>query len=554
MSAPRQQQDPVYAEQLRLLFSGMPLSVAAISINSALMLAVLWAVIAHEKLVLWGLAMLLVVLYRGALAGWYANNNDALSVQRWGQLFTSGALLTACVWASAAIFLFPDESITHQAFLAFIFAGMSAGAVTTLSYLRLPATLHVLLMLTPLAAQFFRDGEGMAFAMGAMIVVYMFIIVSSTRRFFENARQNIELRFAAADREKTLKETQNKYENIFHSAPLGVAHFDKNGVIIDCNETFCRLARHERKQLIGSGILAETMDEDFRGFITNTLAGESNQYETHAGVIGGDENVAIRAFFRGMEQNDEVVVIIEDVTDEKRIERLKDEFVSTVSHELRTPLTSIHGAVSLITGGAAGEISEEVSSLANIAVSNTHRLLSIIDDILDIGKIDSGNIVLEMMPVSVSGLLAENIEDNRHYGTESGIDFALSDGEQEICINADPVRLSQVLSNLLSNAAKFSPSGSVVDIDLSNNDGRARIAVTDHGPGIPKDFHATIFDRFTQSDATNARIKGGTGLGLSISKALVEQMGGEIGFDTRLGEGTTFYIEFPCIECASSAN
>lgn len=546
---PGKQQNAVHAEQLRLLFAAIPLSISATIINSLLMVVMLWAVIAHDRLILWGTAMLLVMLYRAAVAGWFARDSGRFTMQYWGKLFVAGVLLTACAWSAAAIFLFPADSIVHQVFIAFIFAGMSAGAVTTLSYFLIPAMLFVSLMLIPLAVQFFLGTDIMTLAMGMMIVIFLLIIMSSTRRFFENARQNIELRFDAVLREGALKESQSKYENIFHAAPLGVAHFDRDGVIIDCNETFSHLAGNDRESILATDVLAGIMDAGFRQLVVSTPAGELHQYETNAGVIGGNKNVDIRVFFRGMEQAGETVIIIEDISDEKRIEKLKSEFVSSVSHELRTPLTSIRGAIGLITGGAAGEVSEQVASLAEIASSNTQRLLSIIDDILDIGKIESGTIVLEMVTISLNGLLADNIEDNRPYGADFGVDFSLSNSEEELCIRADSARLSQVLSNLLSNAAKFSPKGSVVDIELRKNDGKARISVTDYGAGIPEDFHATIFDRFTQSDATSTRVKGGTGLGLSISKALVEQMGGAIGFDTEPDKKTTFYIEFSCVNC-----
>lgn len=550
----KQQQDAVYAEQLRLLFAAIPLSISATIINSLLMVAVLWSVMAHDRLALWGAAMLLVMLYRAVVAGWFARDSGRFTMRYWGKLFVTGVLLTAITWSGAAIFLFPADSIVHQVFIAFIFAGMTAGAVTTLAYLLVPAMLYVSLMLVPLAVQFFLGTDIMALAMGMMIVIFLLIIMSSTRRFFDNSRQNIELHFDAILRETALKESQSRYENIFHAAPLGVAHFDKDGVIIDCNETFSHLAGHDRESILATDVLAGMMDAGFRRLVVNTPAGELHQYETNAGVIGGSKKMDIRVFFRGMEQAGETLVIIEDISDEKRIEKLKSEFVSSVSHELRTPLTSIRGAVGLITGGAAGEVSESIASLAEIAASNTDRLLSIIDDILDIGKIESGTIDLEMTTVSLNGLLAGNIEDNRPYGANFGVNFSLSDSEEELCIRADSARLSQVLSNLLSNAAKFSPKNSVVDIELRKHDGKARISVTDYGAGIPEDFHASIFDRFTQSDATSTRVKGGTGLGLSISKALVEQMGGVIGFDTELDKKTTFYIEFTCVKCTDSVS
>ena len=241
--------------------------------------------------------------------------------------------------------------------------------------------------------------------------------------------------------------------------------------------------------------------------------------------------------------------IVRDITERIKIERMKSEFVSTVSHELRTPLTSIHGALGLIAGGAAGELPAQAKSLVDIACKNSERLILLVNDILDMEKIVSGKMAFSMSPVDLVSLVQNAMEASRAYGEQVNVRFMLADPFPSSCVvSADPDRLMQVMANFLSNAAKFSPPGEVVSISVSGNGEKARVAVTDHGPGIPEAFRDKIFQKFSQADSSDSRQKGGTGLGLSISKALVERMGGKIGYETEAGKGATFFFEFA--ECA----
>ncbi|UZQ55576.1 PAS domain S-box protein [Trichothermofontia sichuanensis B231] len=246
-----------------------------------------------------------------------------------------------------------------------------------------------------------------------------------------------------------------------------------------------------------------------------------------------------------------------EVTERIRIERLKDEFVSMVSHELRTPLTSIRGSLGLILGGVAGALPDQARMLLDIAYKNSERLITLINDILDIEKIESGRIDFNLQPLDLTPLLTQAIATNQTYGDQFQVQFVLT--ESVPCqVKADPDRLMQVLTNLLSNAAKFSPAGSVVAVAaqwLPTAPNWVRVAVRDQGPGIPPEFIPRIFQKFAQADSSNTRQKGGTGLGLSITKAIVERLGGKIGFETTQGVGTTFYFDLPVLtETAVSAS
>ncbi|MBI4788338.1 MAG: PAS domain S-box protein [Chloroflexi bacterium] len=242
------------------------------------------------------------------------------------------------------------------------------------------------------------------------------------------------------------------------------------------------------------------------------------------------------------------LAVKEDITERKNIERMKNEFVSMVSHELRTPLTSIRGALGLIAGGVMGEIPAQAKELIAIANQDCERLVRLVNDILDIQKLECGKMVFDFRPLDLGALVAAALEANRGYAEQYGVRFVLTEKLDRVLVNGDRDRLLQVMANLLSNAAKFSPRHSMVTISLSGPGAMVRVAVSDCGPGIPVEFRARIFQKFAQADSSESRQKGGSGLGLSISKELIEKHGGQLGFYSETDRGTTFYFDLPRLD------
>ena len=234
-----------------------------------------------------------------------------------------------------------------------------------------------------------------------------------------------------------------------------------------------------------------------------------------------------------------------DVTERKLAEKAKDEFISTVSHELRTPLTSIKGSLGLIKSGVSGPLPDELQSMVDIAHTNSERLVALINDILDIEKFEANNMAFHMKPMEVVSLIEEAVEANKGYGEKYGVTFVTADMEKEISVEGDKDRLMQVLSNLMSNAAKFSPAGGQVELSVTRHDKDIRIAVKDNGSGIPEEFRDAVFEKFTQFDSSDTRQVGGTGLGLSIAKAIVERHGGAINYNSKVDVGSTFFFTLP---------
>lgn len=237
--------------------------------------------------------------------------------------------------------------------------------------------------------------------------------------------------------------------------------------------------------------------------------------------------------------------IAEDISESKRVEQMKKEFVATVSHELRTPLTSISGALGMVSAGALGSVPDTVMRMVNIAHKNSQRLTHLINDLLDIEKIAAGKLAFDMQWQPLQRLLESAIEENRHYRHERQVTLKLDNPYPEAQVRVDGQRLQQVMANLLSNAVKFSPEGGDVQISVEKQAHVITVSVKDAGPGIPEHFKAHIFSKFAQVDASDSRAKGGTGLGLAITRELVEHMEGSMGFTSEEGKGSCFWFSLP---------
>lgn len=238
------------------------------------------------------------------------------------------------------------------------------------------------------------------------------------------------------------------------------------------------------------------------------------------------------------------VVIFDDVTERRKLDHLKDEFVSVVSHELRTPLTSIKGALLMVLSGKVGVLPEKAQEMLTIAANNSERLELLINDLLDINKLQLSASTFK--PIPLNELVSQAIHSNQGYADKYRVSCVWQPtAKDSVMVMGDELRLIQALLNLLSNAIKYSPQDKPVIISTENDDKNIRVSISDRGLGIPLDYQEKVFEKFSQADSSDTRQKGGTGLGLAITKEIIEKHSGHISFVTSPEQGTTFCIELP---------
>jgi PAS domain S-box-containing protein len=361
-----------------------------------------------------------------------------------------------------------------------------------------------------------------------------------------------------------LKQTlaERQFELAFESCPNGMAMINGAGRLMMVNAELERMFGYRRTELIGEPLELLVPERPHNrhvqcggGFERHTPNSQTGSAPDVFGRRRDGTELAIqfdRKLVRHAEHDFELCVIV-DVTDRRRLERLADEFVATVSHELRTPITSIYGSLTLLVNNAGNKSPDSTARLLAIAHASCQRLVRLVNDLLDIQKLQSGKSVFNLERVDVRSLIEHAIDSIRGLAEGCGVRIRLDAESADGEVRADPDRLTQVFTNLLSNAIKFSPPDADVLVALERRADCICISVRDRGPGIPAEFRTRIFDRFAQAESTNTRQDRGTGLGLSIVKEIVTRLGGQVGFVDAPGNGSIFYVELPCLGQDSAA-
>jgi PAS domain S-box-containing protein len=573
----RDRADPrlVLADRVEQLYSQMWLGILMTFAIGAIATFELWENRLKELVLFWWIIVLFITASSAGLVYAYRRTPDhATQPEQWLRWLGIAALANGANWGFAGAVFFPSHADEQQVFLAFLLAGMmsagipvyaaswpifavyAAGIVAPFTYvlgtfgnrlftelaLLVPMFYAINVAIAYRLSDVFHSGYRLRRAYGKLTEDYSVLNQQLERQLveLEEARRQVE----ASGRKLAL---------FAERAPIAVLELDQSGLVTQVNRAAELLFGYAAGELLGGSVKRIVRAEFHAEFDSQWAALIASREPVAAIKIrnprrDGQDLICEWAVTPLVNPDGTIVSIIaqgQDVTRQLEAELMKKEFTSTLSHELRTPLTSIIGSLQLINSGVVGEVDKDIAELTGVAERNGQRLLDLINDILDIEKIESGKLTLSPEVFELDEVVREAMLLNKAFAERFGVRFKALGSVSGGQVYADRKRLLQVMTNLLSNAAKFSPEGAIVDIDMRIREAVVRVAVQDRGPGIPEAFHSRIFGRFAQADSTASRQKGGTGLGLAICKRLIELMQGHIGFEDRAGGGTSFWFELP---------
>ena len=355
-------------------------------------------------------------------------------------------------------------------------------------------------------------------------------------------------RMAAAE---VLRQERDHWATLIGSMQDGLVERDVEGTITAVNPRFCEMTGYDAEDLVGSSLpypfWPEELSEPLKERVAAVHMGESIEFDTQFRRADGTPLPVIVAATPLRGTTGEVtgsISTVKDVTERERIDRMKDEFVSMVSHELRTPLTSIHGAIGMITD-LEDAVPTTAQRLLDIAHRNTDRLTRLINDVLDLEKMATRTRAELRGEESSRALLERAVDLMRPAAEEKGVLLNIAPEAREVALVCDPDGVGQVLTNYLSNAIKFSETGTTITASCTEADGDLDFTVADRGPGIAVEDLERIFERFHQVDSSHARSHGGTGLGLAIARRIAELHDGRAWAESIVGEGSTFHLAIP---------
>ena len=575
----RQSADPrrVLADRVEQIYSQMPLGIIGSFVISVVAAYELRQGRFVEIVIFWaGLVVLLTAATIGLYWSYRRSASKSTDAAQWLRWLAISALANGATWGFAAAVFFPSHADEQQVFLAFLLAGMVAGGVPLYAVSWPVYALYAAGIVFPFTYVLATFGNKLFAEIALLIPAFYAINVGIAYRLnqvfdsgyrlrhaygkltedYTALNQRLEQQLVELEEARRQVEASGRKLALFaERSPIAVFEFDAGGNVLSVNPAAENLFGFTAAEMSGRpgtgfmfpGELETAVTDRWRVFIKDRKPVFGLRYN-NVRRDGTEVNCEWNLTPLVNSDNQVVSVIIQgrDITQQLEAERMKQEFTSTLSHELRTPLTSIIGSLQLINSGVMGDIEKDTLELTTIAERNGQRLLDLINDILDVEKIESGKLTLAPEVLELGELVSESLILNRGYAERFKVKLAVAGALTQVKVNADRKRVHQIMTNLLSNAVKFSPEGSVVEVTMENvADEMLRVSVHDNGPGIPESFRNRIFGRFAQADMSHTRQKGGTGLGLAICKRLAELMGGKIGFSDRASGGTSFWFELP---------
>lgn len=559
----------VYNEQVGMLFDSMPASVLANIITSLLCVSVQWDYINHNVLFSWFGAAVLVISIRAAVLTVYKHSAAEGRGPFWGLIFSIGSTASGLMLGSSAIFLFPSDIPIGQVMCTLVLVGMTAGAVSSLSFIRWTFPLYCIGALAPLIIRLGFQGDQLGVTLMLMALLSLVFNLRSANYIYKNTTQSILMRMEATENEEKLQQAIEAKELHVKQTPIGVVEWKDDFTIEEWNPACERIFGLSKADVVGINLLDIVIADDFRGKAEKIFGTMGKDSVASQDVLS---NINTKGEDLICEWNNTPLVdkagnfiggvsLINDITEQRQVtinlmdakeeaERAslaKSQFLSTMSHELRTPMNAILGFGQVLESSTKEPLSEFQDNCVKHILRGGEHLLELIDGVLDLAKVEAGKVQLYIETVRLEELFQECLTLIDNQARERNLTIKSDFGSRKY-LNTDYLRLKQVLLNLLSNAVKYNrKNGSISFVCEETSANIIRISISDTGDGISEDDQAELFKPFTRGGQKNSVVEG-TGIGLTITERLTKIMGGEIGFISEVGKGSTFWIEFPVLE------
>ncbi len=573
----RPEEGGLYREQVRLLYANLPPGLLVTAINAAILAVMEWQAVPGPRIAAWLLAMLVVVLARYRLTGYYRAAPEAHDARTWGRLYGAGALAAGLVWGSAALFLFP-RALLPQVFLFFMLTAMTAGAVVSFAAVFPVALSFVIPVLAPLALRLFLSGGRLHQAMGLVAMVFMAVMLLTARRVgrtiaaslhlrFENRdliadlerekaaihRLNAELRREVAMRARTAEELQERESYIravLEHVEEGIVTIDQGGCLRSLNREALRIFGYGEDELIGSHF-SQLVPPAERPEYTRLLESQTARGGQRVTGYGLEVNglrrdgtvfpmeLGLSAMTVGSERG--FVAVTRDVTTRRRAERLKSDLLAALSHEIKTPLTSALGSLGLLTEAGAAKLTGDDARLLRIARSNMERLARTVADLLDADHNHAATAKWAPTALTLTRLAEEAVEADAEYAQARNVRLVLDPCSSAARVLGDKGLLIRALSHLIVNAIHLAPAHTSVDVAVTSEMGFAVVSVRDCGTALPLEARARLFD--TQADLADCGVAAPRGL--RAARAIAERHGGTVGYEAREAGGSLFFLRLP---------
>ncbi len=538
-------------EQVNLLFNAIPNSVIANVIGCLLAVFMYKDVVSPWRLYPWIMLMLVTTLGRYLHYRRFRQINPGPDTcEVWFHQFRIGSLVLAGVVGSSGFLLFVYDNSLYQLVLALMLVCIASFAITTMAPSTDLVLLFLLLLLTPLTGSLLlMHGFRGLYAIW-MVPVALVMLALSSVRICRNIQHNIVLTLEARKREQDLQNFQQRLALYFQDTPLAALELNPLAEIVKWNPAAEQMFGYSRAEAEGQKLTTLLASTRSQSALDNLWTSIFNKRASEQVILENrcKNGALLQCEWLNtplIEADGKVIAVIslvQNVTQRLENERIKQEFISIVSHELRTPVTSIKGSLALLASGIMDDDAEKSEDLLQMALSNTNRLHMLVNDILDVEKLESGRMDYRFGKHDLCKLIRQVVAANESLAIHTNLKLVSNLPETPCIATIDPDRIFQVLTNILANAIKFSHPDSAVTISLEQSGGRAKLSVHNFGEVIPDSDRQKLFTKFFQRDSTATRAKGGSGLGLYICQKILAEHQSRLDFTSTTRDGTLFFF------------